>query len=83
MLFHVCGAHRWFYAIAILQIADGKLIGEVAAYGLLRRRQDETVSTWVHCYLKEGLPGLAIQPGRGRVRGKRLVSVRRETLEDT
>src|SRR3712207_4287841 len=53
-------------AAAILQVANGKTIGEVAKTGLLKQRQDETVSSWVQRYLLEGITGIEIRTGRGR-----------------
>lgn len=53
-------------ASAILQVADGKSIRQVAQSGLLQRRRPEPVSEWIKRYLAEGLNGLMIKPGRGR-----------------
>lgn len=53
-------------AAAILKIADGQSVRQVALHGLLKRRQEETVGRWVRRYLDEGLAGLVIKPGRGR-----------------
>jgi hypothetical protein len=60
-------------AAAILQVADGKTVAEVARQGLIRHRQDETVGEWVERYRDQGVQGLEIQAGRGRKRGKPLV----------
>jgi len=51
---------------AILQVAEGKTIKEVAQQGLLRPRSPDTVADWVHRYLERGIRGLYIKPGRGR-----------------
>jgi hypothetical protein len=53
-------------AAAILQIATGKTVGHVAQRGLVRKRQDETVSSWVKSYLANGAGGLTVRAGRGR-----------------
>ena len=79
-LLHLRRQHSKSYvrerAAAILQVADGKLIGEVVAKGLLKRRQDETVSSWIHRYLEEGAVGLELRAGRGRKPGKRMLGGR-------
>lgn len=51
---------------ALLKVADGMRVPDVAAHGLLKQRYDETVAEWVHRYTASGLAGLGIQPGRGR-----------------
>ena len=53
-------------AAAILKIADGQSGRQVALHGLLKRRDTDTVYSWVHGYQAEGLAGLTIKPGRGR-----------------
>lgn len=53
-------------AAALLKIADGMSISQVAKQGLLKRRQRETVGLWVHRYEQDGLAGLYLRPGRGR-----------------
>src|SRR5215216_3591015 len=60
-------------AAAILQVADGKTVAEVAQRGLIRHRQDETVSEWVQRYRDHGVQGIEIRAGRGRKRGEPLV----------
>jgi len=51
---------------AILKIAAGQSGRQVALHGLLKRRDPDTVYSWVHGYQAEGLAGLMIKPGRGR-----------------
>lgn len=51
---------------AILKVADGNAVRQVARHGLLKVRRPETVSAWVKRYLADGLAGLLIRPGRGR-----------------
>ena len=58
-------------AAAILQVASGKTLGEVASRGLRKTREIETVSSWVKRYLAEGVSGLEIRDGRGRKSGNR------------
>jgi transposase len=53
-------------AAALLKIADGWLVQNVAAFGLLRPRSRNTVSAWVVRYKARGLAGLAVRSGRGR-----------------
>lgn len=53
-------------AAAVLQVADGKTIKEVAHTGLVHPRKADTVSSWVRRYLQEGVARLAIRPGHGR-----------------
>ena len=53
-------------AAALLKVADGQAIRQVALFGLLRHRHPETVSAWIQAYRRHGLRGLAVQAGRGR-----------------
>jgi transposase len=53
-------------AAAILKVADGKPVREVAKNGLYKPRRRETVSEWITRYQQHGLSGLLIQSGRGR-----------------
>ena len=53
-------------AAALLKIADGQSVAEVARNGLLRRRQWETVADWLDRYEGLGLAGLYVRTGRGR-----------------
>jgi transposase len=53
-------------AAALLKVAAGQSIEQVAATGLLRRREWETVASWVKRYERDGLGGLYLCPGRGR-----------------
>lgn len=63
---HAQAAYLRERAAAILKIAEGQTITEIAATGLLKTRQHETVRAWVTRYLQEGLTGLKIKSGRGR-----------------
>jgi hypothetical protein len=53
-------------AAALLKLADGWPFRLVAAQGLLRPRDPETVSAWLARYHAAGTAGLAIRKGRGR-----------------
>lgn len=53
-------------AAAILKVAGGLSMLQVAHHGLLKRRREETVSEWISRYEQEGLEGLRVRTGRGR-----------------
>lgn len=53
-------------AAAILKVADGIPAARVAAQGLLRRHDPDTVYAWIDRFEAEGVNGLTIRPGRGR-----------------
>ena len=53
-------------AAALLKVADGWTIQDVARFGLLRPRSRNSVSAWVARYQARGLAGLRVQKGRGR-----------------
>ena len=53
-------------AAALLKIADGMLPERVAAEGLLRPRDLDTIYRWLHRFREERLNSLVIRPGRGR-----------------
>lgn len=53
-------------AAALLKVAAGEIAAQVAAHGLLRRRDPDTVLSWIDRYLTDGVAGLTIRPGRGR-----------------
>ena len=53
-------------AAALLKVADGWSIRDVAHLGLLRPRSRNTVSAWVSRYRARGLAGLKVRTGRGR-----------------
>lgn len=54
------------HAAAILKIASGHSGRATALHGLLKRRSPRTISRWFRRYQANGIPGLVIQPGRGR-----------------
>ena len=53
-------------AAAILKVAAGQSVRQVAAHGLLRPRQPKPVRQWIARYLAEGRAGLQVRSGRGR-----------------
>jgi hypothetical protein len=53
-------------ASAVLKVADGQSVYQVAERGLLKRHEPETVSGWIERYLRAGLPGWQVKAGRGR-----------------
>jgi hypothetical protein len=53
-------------AAAILKVASGLSMLQVALHGLLKPRRYETISAWISRYEQEGIPGLQMQAGRGR-----------------
>jgi HKD family nuclease len=53
-------------AAALLKIEAGSSIHAVAQTGLLKKREWETVASWVRHYEQEGLGGLYLRSGRGR-----------------
>jgi len=53
-------------AAALLKIADGWQVRDVARFGLLRPRARNSVSAWVARYRAGGLTGLKVRAGRGR-----------------
>lgn len=63
---HHAKAYMRERAAAVLKVADGQSIREVARVGLLRRRHAETVCQWLQRYRAEGASGLLIREGRGR-----------------
>jgi len=53
-------------AAALLKVAAGDTIKHVAEQGLLRCREEETVSDWIARSREHGSVGLGVRPGRGR-----------------
>ncbi len=53
-------------AAAILKVAAGQSMRQVANHGLLKSVKEEFVSDWIDRYESEGLPGLLVRKGRGR-----------------
>jgi transposase len=53
-------------AAAVLKVAQGASVTEVAESGLLIQHEPETVRLWIDRYLQQGLEGWKIRAGRGR-----------------
>jgi len=53
-------------AAALLKIAAGEAINEVAEKGLLKKHQVATLRSWVKTYQQHGLGGLYQRERRGR-----------------
>jgi transposase len=53
-------------AAALLKIAAGQTAHAVAAHGLLKPRDPDSVYTWLDRYQNQGIPGLQMRAGRGR-----------------
>jgi len=53
-------------AAAILRVADGRSVRQVAAAGILKPRRRETVKLWIDRFLADGIAGLLVKSGRGR-----------------
>jgi len=51
---------------ALLKIADGASVNQVARTGLLKKRHPDRVTEWLNRYQRHGLGGLYIRAGRGR-----------------
>lgn len=63
---HHAKAYVRVKAAAILKVAAGQSVRQVAAHGLLKAVKEEVVGGWIDRYLDEGLPGLLVRKGRGR-----------------
>ena len=63
---HHAKPHLREKAAALLKIAQGWTIGDVARYGLLQTRSRNTVTAWLDRLEARGLAGLKIKAGRGR-----------------
>ena len=53
-------------ASALLQVAQGARVEDVAISGLLQKRREATVYDWIKKYKASGINGLLVQRGRGR-----------------
>jgi hypothetical protein len=53
-------------ASALLKVADGASVNQVARQGLLKVRKHGQVLDWLNRYQQVGLAGLYIRAGRGR-----------------
>ena len=55
---------------ALLKVADGQSPNAVACYGLLKRRDPDTLYQWLDRFQAEGLPGLLAHQQGGYRRGR-------------
>ena len=53
-------------AAALLKIQEGSSPHKVALKGLLKKRDPDTIYTWLRRYRENGIQGLSHKPGRGR-----------------
>jgi transposase len=53
-------------AAALLKVASGQSLTQVAEHGLLKRHEPETVHLWVKRYMAQGVEGWKVANGRGR-----------------
>jgi transposase len=63
---HHAVAYMRVKAAALLKVADGQSISQVARSGLLKPVDRHTLKDWIVRYLHEGLDGWKVQAGRGR-----------------
>ena len=63
---HHSVAHFRVKAAALLKVAQGEAISQVARSGLLKPVDRHTVKDWIVRYLADGLVGWKVQTGRGR-----------------
>jgi hypothetical protein len=53
-------------AAAVLKVAAGQTLTDVAEAGLLKRHEPETVHLWIKRYLERGVAGWKVASGCGR-----------------
>ena len=53
-------------ASALLKVAEGRSVPQVAQHGLLQARQPDTLYRWIVAYQEKGIVGLKVGTGRGR-----------------
>jgi transposase len=66
MVKHDPKPYRRERASAVMQVAAGQTASQVAASGLLVRRDPDTVYGWLDRFEDDGVAGLTITEGRGR-----------------
>jgi len=59
-------AHLRVKAAALLKVAQGEAISQVAHSGLLKSVDRHTIKNWIVRYQQDGLSGWKVQTGRGR-----------------
>jgi transposase len=63
---HHAVAHLRVKAAAVLKVAQGEAISQVARSGLLKPVDRHTIKEWILRYQQDGLSGWKVQAGRGR-----------------
>jgi transposase len=63
---HHAMAHLRVKAAALLKVAQGEAISQVAKSGLLKPVDRHSITDWIVRYQQDGLFGWKVQPGRGR-----------------
>lgn len=63
---HHAVAYLRVKAAALLKVAQGEAISQVARSGLLKSVDRHTLKDWIVRYQEDGLAGLKVQTGRGR-----------------
>ena len=63
---HHAVAHMRVKAAALLKVAQGESISQVARSGLLKPVDRHTIKDWIKRYQQDGLSGWEVQAGRGR-----------------
>ena len=63
---HHAVAHMRVKAAALLKVAQGESVSQVACSGLLKPVDRHTIKDWIIRYQQDGLSGLTVQTGRGR-----------------
>ncbi len=59
-------AHLRVKAAAVLKVAQGEAMSQVARSGLLKPVDRHTIKGWIIRYQQDGLSGWKVQAGRGR-----------------
>jgi hypothetical protein len=63
---HHAVAYLRVKAAALLKVAQGESVSQVACSGLLKPVDRHTIKDWIIRYQQDGLSGLKVQTGRGR-----------------
>lgn len=63
---HHAVAYLRIKAAALLKVAQGQSLSQVAGSGLLKPVDRHTIKDWIMRYQQDGVSGLKVQMGRGR-----------------
>jgi transposase len=63
---HHAVAHFRVKAAAVLKVAQGAALSQVATSGLLKTVDRHSIKDWIVRYQQQGLSGWKVQTGRGR-----------------